>query len=163
MWFSSKSDNRQNKKAKPRLMEKELIDTRPTWDGKTFGVKIKGPEILCTFDVDQGNKSLYFTLDSVLFLKRYHSSVSFNANKLLIPLVRFSGIPLDECIVSFCRQGQYMSRIAAKQMTTTYTITNSEFYPFGKDELDWGWVIRLSNHDDWWSGRLSPAVSYELA
>lgn len=162
MWFRNKSTQKVKKGKEQRLMEKDIIDMKPTWDGNSLRLRIKGPDILCSFDVDQGSKSLYFTLESVLFLKRYHQSINFPANKLLIPIIRFSGIPMDECIVSFLRQGQCMSRIAAKQLTTYYNITNSEFFPFGKDQLDWGWVIRLSNHDDWWSKTPSPTISHEL-
>jgi hypothetical protein len=161
-WFS-KNDKRKGKLTQGRMMEKDLIDQCPSYDGKTLTVQIKGIGLLCTFLVDPDYKSLYFTLDGVTYLKRHKEISGFQANRLLIPLCRFSGIPFDDCIVSFCRQGQVMSRILLRQMHQTYFIENAEIYPFGKDNYGCGWVIKLTDHNDWWTGKGLSKKSHELA
>lgn len=160
-WFSRviKKDERPETK---RVMEKDWVDQFPSYNGKNLIVQIKGIGLLCTFMVDQDNKSLYFTLDGVTYLKRYKELSEFQASKLLIPLCRFSKIPFDDCIVSFCRQGQTISRILLKQMSHTYSIEDSEIYPFGKDDYGCGWVIKLTNHNDWWTGKCMQRQSHEL-
>jgi len=161
-WFS-KSSKRREKSDQGRVMEKDMIDQNPSYNGKALTLQIKGIGLLCTFLVDKDNKSLYFTLDGVTYLKRYKEISEFQASRLLIPLCRFSGIPFDDCIVSFCRQGQTISRILLKQMPNMYFIENAEMYPFGKDDYGCGWVIKLTNHNDWWTGKLLPTASHELA
>jgi len=159
------SKNKKDKKKSPSnmVMEKDWIDQSPSWDGKTLTLQIKGIGLLCTFLVDMDDKSFFFTLDGVTYLKRYKELSEFQASRLLIPLCRFSGIPFDNCIVSFCRQGQVISRILLKQMSQTYSIEGSEIYPLGKDDYGCGWVIRLSDHNDWWTGKATARNAHELA
>lgn len=163
MGFFSKLVGEKQKARKKIMLEKDLIDQAPSWNGRTLTLQIKGIGLLCTFLVDRDEKSWYFTLDGVTYLKRYKELSEFQANKVLIPLCRFAKIPFDECIISFCRQGQMISRILLKQMAHTYFIENAEIYPLGKDDYGCGWVIRLSNHNDWWTGRVSSNASYELS
>lgn len=162
MFFGKKNKKGKGGDDHQILKESSHIDLKPMWNGKFFSFQIKGPGALCQFQVDRGIKSLYFTLDDVLFLKRFHECFYFQASKILLPLVKFSGIPFDECIVSFLRQGTCQSRIAAKQVQVNYCISDREFYPFGKDQFGCGWVIELSNHNDWWSHKNSRNIINEL-
>lgn len=113
-------------------------------------LKFRDPKIILSFDMHKESSCYYFTLNDTRPSLQGSAMVAIAAKQLIEALTTAIGLPLMDTIITFIRYGEYAPRIASRQFHKSYLIKGNQFFPFGFEEVQTGWLLQMSDQNDWW-------------
>lgn len=113
-------------------------------------LKFHDPKIILSFDMHKEESCYYFTLDTIRPSLQGKTIVAIAAKQLIEALTTAIGLPLMDTIITFIRYGEYAPRIASRQFHKSYLIKGNQLFPFGFEDAQIGWVVQMSDQNNWW-------------